>query len=338
MLKIAVAGASGYAGGEALRLLLNHPGYGTDFIIGSLTGGANAGRRFGELVGHLPLLADRRLEETTTDILCQNDAAILALPHGVSAALELPDTMKVVDCGADYRLRNANDWVRYYGTDHAGTRPYGIPEMPGHREEITRSNYVAAPGCFPTGATLAAMPGIVSGLMSPHVSVVSITGTSGAGKKAAVNLLGSETQGNLRAYGVGTHRHTPEIKQNLEELLTDSDDVHVTFTPVLAPLTRGILTTVTAPARGRAEDIRRAYEDFCAKEPFLHLLPEGQQPETKNVQGSNMTHLQVEVNDGMIVATSAIDNLTKGTAGAAVQCLNLMLGWDETAGLPQTGI
>ena len=141
------------------------------------------------------------------------------------------------------------------------------------------------PGCFPTGATLAAMPGIVSGLMSPQVSVVSITGTSGAGKKAAVNLLGSETQGSLRAYGVGTHRHTPEIKQNLEELLTDSDDVHVTFTPVLAPLTRGILTTVTAPARGRAEDIRRAYEDFCANEPFLHLLPEGQQPETKTCRG-----------------------------------------------------
>lgn len=338
MISIAVAGASGYAGGEALRLLLNHPGYGTDFTIGALTGGSNAGTRFGDLVPSLPALADRRLEDTTEEILGSHDAAILALPHGVSASLNLPDTMKVVDCGADYRLRNANYWTRFYGTDHAGSRTYGIPEMPGHREEIAASSYVAAPGCFPTGATLAAMPGIASGLMAPQISVVSVTGTSGAGKKAAVNLLGSETQANVRAYGVGTHRHTPEIKQNLEELVPDTDGVHVTFTPILAPLTRGILTTVTAPARGTDKDIRHAYEDFCADEPFLHLLPQGQQPETKSVMGSNMVHLQVEVSDGMIIATSAIDNLTKGTAGAAIQCLNLMLGWPETAGLPQTGM
>lgn len=341
MLKIAVAGASGYAGGEALRLLLNHPGYGVDFEIGSLTGGSNAGTRFGELNPGLPALADRVLEETTEDVLRGHDAAILALPHGVSAALDLPESMKIVDCGADYRLKNANHWARFYGTLHAGTRTYGIPEMPGRREEIAATNYVAAPGCFPTGATMALMPAIASGLMAPQISVVSVTGTTGAGKKAAVNLLGSETMGNLRAYGVGTHRHAPEIKQSVEELLApgySSDDVHVTFTPVLAPLTRGILTTVTAPARGQASDIRRAYEKFCANEPFLHLLPEGQQPEVKSVVGSNMVHIQVEVADGMVIATSAIDNLTKGTAGAAIQCLNLMLGWEETAGLPQTGL
>lgn len=338
MLKIAVAGASGYAGGEALRLLLNHPGRGTDFKIGALTGGSNAGTRFGDLVPSLPALAERTIEETTVEVLAEHDAAILALPHGVSASLELPEQMRVVDCGADYRLRNEASWTKFYGTDYAGSRIYGIPEMPGHREQIKSSTYVAAPGCFPTGATLAAMPGIASGLIAPQVSVVSITGTSGAGKKASVALLGSETMGNLRAYGVGTHRHTPEIKQNLEELVPDTDGVHVTFTPVLAPLTRGILTTVTAPARGRVQDIRRAYQDFCESEPFLHLLPEGQQPETKSVMGTNMTHLQVEVTDGMVVATSAIDNLTKGTAGAAVQCLNLMLGWPETAGLPTCGM
>ena len=276
MLKIAVAGASGYAGGEALRLLLNHPGYGVDFEIGSLTGGSNAGTRFGELNPGLPALADRVLEETTEDVLRGHDAAILALPHGVSAALDLPESMKIVDCGADYRLKNANHWARFYGTPHAGTRTYGIPEMPGRREEIAATNYVAAPGCFPTGATMALMPAIASGLMAPQISVVSVTGTTGAGKKAAVNLLGSETMGNLRAYGVGTHRHAPEIKQSVEELLApgySSDDVHVTFTPVLAPLTRGILTTVTAPARGQASDIRRAYEKFCANEPLslIHI-------------------------------------------------------------------
>ncbi|QFQ02242.1 N-acetyl-gamma-glutamyl-phosphate reductase [Corynebacterium urogenitale] len=339
MLKIAVAGASGYAGGEALRLLLAHPGYGKDFEIGSLTGGSNAGARFGDLVPQLPQLADRVLEETSRDILTQNDAAILGLPHGVSAALDLPSDMYVVDCGADYRLQSADDWSRYYGSEHAGTRTYGIPEIPGNREVIRDSRYIAAPGCFPTGATLAALPGVAAGLIAPQISVVSVTGVSGAGKKPAVNLLGAETMENVRAYNVGKHRHTPEIRQNLQGVLPDpTEDVFVTFTPVLAPMKRGILTTVTAPARGSAQDIRRAYEEFCAHEPFLHLLPEGQQPETQGVRGSNMTHIQVEVVDGMAVVTSAIDNLTKGTAGAAIQCLNLMLGWEETAGLPQAGV
>lgn len=338
MLKIAVAGASGYAGGEVLRLLLAHPGYGRDFEIGSLTAGSNAGQRFGDIVPHLPQLADREVEDTTREVLLNNDAAILGLPHGLSAALDLPDSMHVVDCGADYRLRSAAEWQRYYGSEHAGSRTYGIPEIPGQRELIKKSHYVAAPGCFPTGATLAAMPGVVAGLIAPQISVVSVTGVSGAGKKASVKLLGAETMESVRAYSVGSHRHTPEITQNLQAVVPDNEDVHVTFTPVLAPLKRGILTTVTAPARGSAEDIRRAYADFCHSEPFLRLLPEGQQPETQNVRGSNMTHLQVEVVDGMAVATSAIDNLTKGTAGAAVQCLNLMLGWEETAGLPQSGV
>lgn len=338
MLKIAVAGASGYAGGEALRLLLAHPGYGKDFEIGSLTGGSNAGQRFGDIVPQLPQLADRVLEETTREILVGNDAAILGLPHGLSAALDLPDSMKVVDCGADYRLRNEDEWQRYYGSEYAGSRTYGIPELPGNREIIADSNYVAAPGCFPTGATLAALPGVAAGVIAPQISVVSVTGVSGAGKKAAVKLLGAETMENLRAYSVGSHRHTPEITQNLQQFVPEGEAVHVVFTPVLAPLTRGILTTVTAPARGSSADIRRAYQEFCANEPFLLLLPEGQQPETQNVRGSNMTHLQVEVIDGMAVITSAIDNLTKGTAGAAVQCLNLMLGWEETAGLPQSGV
>ncbi|KAB1502577.1 N-acetyl-gamma-glutamyl-phosphate reductase [Corynebacterium sp. 320] len=341
MLTIAIAGATGYAGGEALRLLLNHPGYTKDFQIGPLTGASNAGARFGDLVPSLPPLAERVVENTTPEVLATADVAILALPHGVSAALaaELPESVKVIDCGADFRLKSQADWEKYYGTEYAGHETYGIPEMPGHREAIKTSRFVAAPGCFPTGATLAALPGIHAGVMEPQVSVVSVTGVSGAGKKAAVNLLGAETMGNLRAYGVGTHRHTPEITQNLAEVApAENTDVHVTFTPVLAPLTRGILTTVTARTQASAQEVRAAYEAFCADEPFLHLLPEGQQPETKNVVGSNMVHLQVTVNDGMIVATSAIDNLTKGTAGAVVQCLNLMMGWDETAGLPQTGM
>lgn len=338
MISIAVAGASGYAGGEVLRLLLSHPGYGRDFQIGALTGASNAGQRFGDLAPGLPQLADRTVEETTEEVLAGHDVAILALPHGVSSSLELGDTV-VLDCGADRRLADQGDWDRYYGGDYPGSWPYGIPELPGNREVLAASNGVAVPGCFPTGATLALLPAMQAGLMSPEVSVVSVTGVTGAGKKPAVALLGGETMGNVRAYKVGTHRHTPEIAQNIRRVLPSAaGEAHVTFTPVLAPLGRGILTTVTATASGTDEQIRAAYEEFCAGEPFLHLLPAGEQPEVKSVVGTNMAHIQVTVTDGVVVATSAIDNLTKGTAGAAVQCLNLIQGWDETAGLPMAGL
>lgn len=342
MISIAVAGASGYAGGEALRLLLNHPGHGRDFRIGALTGASNAGQRFGDLVPGLPQLADRTVEETTTEVLAGHDVAILALPHGVSSSLELGDTV-VLDCGADRRLADQADWDAYYGGDYPGSWPYGIPELPGNRDTIAAASGVAVPGCFPTGATLALLPAMAAGLMSPEVSVVSVTGVTGAGKKPAVALLGGETMGNVRAYKVGTHRHTPEIAQNIRRVLpgggtAGAGSAKVTFTPVLAPLGRGILTTVTAAANGSAAELRAAYEDYCADEPFLHLLPEGEQPEVKSVVGTNMAHIQVTVTDGVVVATSAIDNLTKGTAGAAVQCLNLIQGWDETAGLPMAGL
>lgn len=340
MISIAVAGASGYAGGEALRLLLNHPGYNRDFTIGALTGASNAGQRFGDLVPSLPQLADRIVEDTTAIVLASHDVAILALPHGVSSSLDLGDTL-VLDCGADRRLVSPEEWDTYYGGPWPGSWPYGIPELPGNREILARARGVAVPGCFPTGATLALLPAMHAGLMDSAVSVVSITGVTGAGKKAVVPMLGGETMANLRAYNVGTHRHTPEIAQNIRRILPEdarSREPQVTFVPVLAPLRRGILTTVTASARGSEEDIRSAYERYCADEPFLHLLPEGTQPEVQNVAGTNMCHLQVTVADGVIVATSAIDNLTKGTAGAAVQCLNIIQGWDETAGLPMAGL
>lgn len=337
MISIAVAGASGYAGGEALRLLLNHPGHGRDFEIGALTGASNAGQRFGGLVPGLPQLADRVVQETTEEVLGGHDVAVLALPHGVSSSLDLGDTV-VLDCGADRRLVSPDDWAAYYGGPHPGSWPYGIPELPGNRPAIAAATGVAVPGCFPTGATLAMLPGMAAGLMSPEVSVVSVTGVTGAGKKPAVGLLGGETMGNLRAYKVGSHRHTPEIAQNIRRVSPQGADARVTFTPVLAPLGRGILSTVTAQATGEAAALRDAYEEFCAAEPFLHLLPEGEQPEVKSVVGTNMAHIQVSVTDGTVVATSAIDNLTKGTAGAAVQCLNLIQGWDETAGLPMAGL
>lgn len=342
---VAVAGATGYAGGEILRLLVGHPRFldGT-LEIGALTGNSNAGQSASDVLPHVPQLADRVIEDTTVEVLAKHDVVFLGLPHGFSAEIgaALPQETLVLDCAADFRLRNAEDWTAYYGSDHAGSWPYGIPEMPGHREEIAASRRIAVPGCFPTGATLAALPAAAKGLVEPTFNVVSVTGVSGAGKKANVDLLGAETMGSLKAYSTaGKHRHTPEMVQNLSEVA--DGNVSVSFTPVLAPLTRGILSTVTAPvvAPGVTEEAaREAYEEFYAGEPFVRLLPQGRQPQTQHIVGSNMCLMQVEVDEaaGVLLATSVIDNLTKGTGGAAVQCMNLALGFDETEGLPQAAV
>ena len=342
-IKVAVAGASGYAGGEILRLLLGHPSYlSGDLEIGALTAGSSAGTPLTDLMPHLPQLADRVMEDTTPEILAGHDVVFLALPHGHSAAIgkALEDTI-VIDCAADFRLQEAGEWEHYYGSEHQGTWPYGIPEMPGHREQLQGATRIAVPGCFPTGATLAALPAVAAGLVVPDLAIVSITGVSGAGKKASVGMLGSEVMGSLKAYNTaGKHRHTPEVIQNLSEV-TD-DEVSVSFTPILAPLPRGILTTITAPLKqGVTQDVAyETYRAFYADETFVHLLPTGQQPQTQNVLGSNMCHVQVEVDEraGVLLLTSAIDNLTKGTGGAAVQCMNLALGIDEAAGLPQAAV
>ncbi|PRQ11188.1 N-acetyl-gamma-glutamyl-phosphate reductase [Corynebacterium sp. 13CS0277] len=351
MITASVVGVTGYAGAEILRLLVGHPSYASgELTLGALAAGSSAGTLLGEHLPQLPQLADKVVQETTPEVLAGSDVVFLALPHGHSAriAQQLGDDVIVIDCAADFRLRNKADWDAFYGGDYAGSAPYGIPEMPGHREELQGARRIAVPGCFPTGATLAALPAVAGGLIVPELAVVSITGTSGGGKKAAVGLLGAETMGNLKAYNTaGKHRHNPEIVQNLSEY-TD-EPVTVSFTPVLAPLPRGILTTITAPitpglASLPAEEVTRvaraAYASFYGEEPFIHLLPEGVQPQTQAVQGANTCHVQVEYDAaaGRLLMTSAIDNLTKGTAGAAVQCMNLALGWEETAGLPQVGL
>ena len=343
-IKVAVAGATGYAGGEILRLLLTHPAYlSGDLEIGALTGNSSAGSAVAEIMPHLPQLAERTIEATTLETLSGHDVVFLGLPHGFSAeiARQLGDDVVVIDCAADFRLQDPDEWGHYYGSEHAGTWPYGIPEMPGHREELTGAKRIAVPGCFPTGATLALLPAVAGGLVVPDVVVTSVTGVSGAGKKASVPLLGAETMGSLKAYGTaGSHRHTPEITQNLSEVT--EDEVSVSFTPVLAPLPRGILTTATAPlAEGVTQEAAtKTYEAFYSDEPFVRLLPQGQQPQTQHIVGSNMCHVQVEVDEraGRLLVTSAIDNLTKGTGGAAVQCMNLALGFEETAGLPVAAV
>ncbi|MDX3087855.1 N-acetyl-gamma-glutamyl-phosphate reductase [Streptomyces sp. ME02-6978a] len=338
-VRAAVAGASGYAGGEVLRLLLAHP----EVEIGALTGNSNAGQRLGALQPHLLPLADRVLEETTTEALAGHEVVFLALPHGQSAAVaeRLGPDVLVVDMGADFRLRNAADWERFYGSPHAGTWPYGLPELPGGRAALEGSKRIAVPGCYPTAVSLALFPAYAAGLAEPEAVVVAASGSSGAGKAPKPHLLGSEVMGSMSPYGVGgVHRHTPEMMQNLGAAA--GEPVTVSFTPTLAPMPRGILATCSAKAREgvTAESVRAAYEKAYADEPFVHLLPEGQWPATASVYGSNAVQVQVAYDPAAhrVLAISAIDNLTKGTAGGAVQSMNIALGYDETTGLSTTGV
>ncbi|WP_173142529.1 N-acetyl-gamma-glutamyl-phosphate reductase [Kibdelosporangium persicum] len=338
-VRVGVAGASGYAGGEALRLLLGHP----DVEIGALTAGASAGMRLGQYQPHLLPLADRVLSDTTIDELSGHDVVVLALPHGKSAriAAELGEDTLVIDCGADHRLEDGQDWQRWYGGDHAGTWPYGLPELPGQREKLRGAKRIAVPGCYPTVSSLALAPAFQDGLVEPEAVIVAVSGTSGAGKSLKPHLLGSEVMGSVSAYGVGgTHRHTPEITQNLSKVA--GEKIAVSFTPVLAPMPRGILATCSATLRpGKtADDVLATYEKAYADEPFIHVLPAGTWPTTGAVLASNAVQLQVTVDPDLarLIVVGTIDNLTKGTAGAAVQCMNIALGLPETTGLSTVGV
>jgi N-acetyl-gamma-glutamyl-phosphate reductase len=344
MVTVAVAGASGYAGGEILRLLLSHP----DVEVGVVTAGSSAGRQLGSLHPQLFPLAERVVQPTTVDALAGHDVVFLALPHGHSAAIAaaLPPTTIVIDCGADFRLRDAADWTAYYDSPYAGSWPYGLPELPlaegRQRDSLKGQPRIAVPGCYPTAVSLALAPGLAAGVLSREgVVVVAASGTSGAGKALKAHLLGAEVMGAMSPYGVGgTHRHTPEIEQNLSAAA--GEPVRVSFTPTLAPMPRGILATCTAAlAPGvDADAVRPVWEAAYADEPFVHVLPTGQWPSTGAVLGSNSVQLQLAVDERVrrVVVTAAVDNLTKGTAGAAVQCMNLALGLPETAGLPVAGV
>jgi N-acetyl-gamma-glutamyl-phosphate reductase len=342
MTSVAIAGASGYAGGEILRLLLGHPGYSDGRLtLGALTAAASAGSTLAEHHPHLLPLAQRVLEPTDVEILAGHDVVFLALPHGHSAALAEqlgPDTV-VIDCGADFRLTDAADWDRFYGTPYAGSWPYGLPELPGGRDRLRGATRIAVPGCYPSAALLALLPAVAADLVEPAVTVVAVSGTSGAGRAAKVDLLASEVIGSARAYNIaGVHRHTPEIAQGLRAV-TDRE-VSVSFTPVLIPTARGILATCTARTSASLPEIRAVYEKAYDTEPFVYLLPEGRLPATGSVIGSNAAQLAVAVDTdaGVMVAVCVIDNLVKGTAGAAVQSMNLALGWPETDGLSVVGV
>lgn len=336
---VGLAGATGYVGGELLRLLADHPAV----SIGALTAHSQAGGRLGELQPHLVALADRPVLETTAANLAGHDVVFLALPPGKAAAVadDLGDAL-VIDCGADFRLADPADWAQFYDGAWAGHWPYGLPELPGQRQLLAQAKRIAVPGCYPTAVTLALLPAVEAGLIDGHdIVAVAASGTSGAGKAAQVHLLGSEVMGSVSAYGVGgVHRHLPEIRQNLRS--AGVVDPTVSFTPLLAPMARGILATVTAPIAptvGLAQ-VEAAYQRFAEAEPFVWLLPPGHWPATAAVLGSNCVHLQVAIDAaaGRLVVVAAIDNLYKGTAGGAIQSMNLALGLAETTALSQNGV
>lgn len=339
-LSVAVAGASGYAGGELLRLLSTHP----ELEVTTVTAHQNAGQPLAAVHPHLRTLGSLVLQETTPAILGRADVVFLALPHGASGAIsaQLPDDVVVVDCGADHRLTSPEAWEAFYGGEYHGAWTYGLPELGDQREQLAGATRIAVPGCNVTAITLGLAPGIAAGVIEPAdlVAVLAV-GTSGAGKSLRTDLLASEITGSATAYQVGgIHRHTPEIVQNLEA--AGGTGITVSFTPVLVPMARGILATSTArivPGTSAA-DVRAAWVEAYADEPFVHVLPAGVFPRSGDTTGANtcLIGVAVDENAGRVVVVSAIDNLVKGTAGAAIQSANIALGFPEALGLPLNGV
>jgi len=339
-LSVAVAGASGYAGGELLRLLSAHP----EFDVTTVTAFSNAGQPLIELQPHLRSLAHLELQPTDSGTLAGHDVVFLALPHGKSGEVtaDLSADTLVIDCGADHRLTDKAAWAQFYGGDYFGAWDYGMPELGAQREVLKHSTRIAVPGCNVTAITLALAPGIAAGLIEPNdlVAVLAV-GPSGAGKSLKTELLASELLGSANAYQVGgVHRHNPEIRQNLE--LVGGVGVSVSFTPVLVPMSRGILATSTARVKPGVTEaqLRDAWESAYADEPFVHVLPKGRFPRTADVLGANTALLGLAFDEaaGRVVVVSAIDNLVKGTAGAAIQSANIALGFPETTGLAVDGV
>jgi N-acetyl-gamma-glutamyl-phosphate reductase len=344
-LSVAVAGASGYAGAELLRLLSSHP----QFDVTTVTAHQNAGQPLTSVHPHLRSLAHLTLLETSAETLAGHDVVFLALPHGKSGELTdaLPEDTLVVDCGADHRLENAADWDAFYGGDYHGAWTYGLPELvlsngSRQRDGLVGTRRIAVPGCNVTAITLGLAPGIQTGVIeSDDLVAVLAVGTSGAGRSLKTELLASEIAGSASAYAVGgVHRHVPEIRQNL--VSAGASELRISFTPVLVPMSRGILATSTARLApgATAAQVRDAWELAYADEPFVHLLPAGQFPKSGDTTGANTALIGLAIDEAArrVVTITAIDNLVKGTAGAAIQSANLAIGLPETLGLPTDGV
>lgn len=342
---VAVSGASGYAGGEILRLLASHP----EVEIRTVTAHSTAGSRLVEHQPHLRSLAHLTIQETSPEVLAGHDVVFLALPHGQSGQYTdaLTGAALVIDAGADHRLESADDWAAFYGGEFHEPWAYGVPELPiaggRQRERLLGATRIAAPGCNASTVALSLAPGVAAGVIDPSdiVSVLAV-GPSGAGKSLKTHLLASEILGSANPYAVGgTHRHIPEIRQALRAA-GGTGDIRISFTPVLVPMARGILATSTAPIVEGATDaeIRDAWAAAYDGEPFVHLLPAGEFPRTADVTGANtaLMGLAIDRAANRVTVVAAVDNLVKGTAGAAIQSMNIALGIPETTGLSVNGV
>ena len=328
-MKIGVVGGSGYAGGELLRILAQHP----EFEVAVITAGSNAGEEITSIHPQLSQYAGRNFEATEAKKLAGIDLVFTALPHGESAKLiaQLEPDQKVVDLGADFRLKSKTSWHKYYGGEHAGTWTYGLPELANHRELIKASNRVANPGCYATVIALATAP-MLPFVDREDIVVVAASGTTGAGRSAKINLIGSEVMNSMTSYKFGgVHQHTPEIEE--------ATGAKISFTPILAPMPRGILATVTGKLTKTA-DVKGAYLDAYRAEEFVWVLPDVQLPKTSAVLGSNYVQIQVAIDEhtNRVVVSAVIDNLGKGAAGQAIQNANLIAGLHEFAGLTGNGL
>ncbi len=337
-MKTAVLGASGYAGGELLRLLHGHP----TFKATHITANANAGERISSVHPQLASLGNESFSQLDLKELAKCDLVFMALPHGESAKIvpSLTPDQLVVDLGADHRLANPHAWTKYYGGEHAGTWAYGLPELKEFRERVITSKRVANPGCYATAISLASAP-LLPVINASDIVVVAASGTTGAGRNAKISLLGSEVMGSLTSYKFGgVHQHTPEIEEALSGI--SGSEVKISFTPILAPMPRGILATVTAKLQEDidAEHLRALFSTYYASEEFVTLLEEGQLPKTASVLGSNHSQIQValDTHTNRAVVSIAIDNLGKGAAGQALQNANLIAGLSENSGLEFGGI
>ena len=337
-MKTAVIGASGYAGGELLRLLAIHP----HFEVTVVSAHSNAGEPVTSVHPQLQSYAGRNFVTADSIDFSVIELVFLALPHGESAALisKIPAHVKIVDLGADYRLEDPAQWEKYYGGKHAGSWVYGLPELVGQREAIKKESKVANPGCYATSISLGIAPAI-SVIDSSDIVVVAASGTTGAGRSAKINLIGSEVMSSLTSYKFGgVHQHTPEIEQALS--MVAQKEAKISFTPILAPMPRGILSTITAKliTSLNTQQVHQLYEKHYANDFFIDLLPLGQMPKTSAVAGSNKVQMQVAVDEhsNRIVVSVAIDNLGKGAAGQAIQNANLICGYSEITGLALDGI
>jgi N-acetyl-gamma-glutamyl-phosphate reductase len=343
-IPVGIVGASGYGGVQLVRLLLEHP----EVEIVYLGGESTAGRSFAEIYPHLAHRTRLSVEAINLDEIAQRSHVVfLSLPNGLACQLAPPlleKGCKVLDLSADYRFTDLATYETWYGksrNDHnlAQKAVYGLPEL--YRARIAEAQLVGCPGCYPTASLMALSPLMKQGLIIPETAIIDAkSGTSGGGRQAKTNLLLAEADNSLGPYGVARHRHTPEIEQICSDLA--GHDVLVQFTPHLIPMVRGILATVYATLRDPGlvrEDLLTIYQAFYRASPWVKILPNGVYPQTKWACGTNLCYIGIEVDSrtGRVIVMSAIDNLMKGQAGQAVQCLNIMMGWNETLGLPQLG-